>query len=141
MSSAKSGDEYYSGLVNMGDVIVASNGGNDFDADMNVEIFSGSSPKQMMTIHSSCSKKLFVGDVYGGVKLISFNNKDQGLVEECKPPEPPEKEGCPDECVPPYNFEEPYSDGELDRLQFCCNELLDEDERPDKDLCCSALED
>merc|ERR1712038_1678352 len=134
MKSEKRGDEYYRGTVYEGDVMEAYNDGDEFDADMTVEIYSGSHVKQEMTIHSSCSKKLFVGDVFGGVKLLSFTNEDQGTVEECPPPEPSGPGGpCDDECVPPYDFEEPYSAEDIKEIEFCCLETNDDI----KDLCCS----
>ena len=146
MTSTKSNDAlYYNDVVySMGEIIEARNGGDRFDADMIVEI-SSSSPSgklyQRLQYHSSCSRNLFVGDVFGAVKLVSFTNTDQGTVDVCDEVEPPMRETCPDGCPLLSVPEPPFSLENIEDLERCCSDLIDEEDRPDKDLCCSALED
>ena len=93
-----SGDVYFSGLANVGDVFPMCPGfpscsGARFEADSTVWVFPtnvASDPNfnpitnpnyvQLVNYHTSCSQNLFLKDKYGSTQLVIFFNDSQGLV-------------------------------------------------------------
>ena len=88
------GDVYFSGPVNVGDVFPMCPGypscsGDRFEADSTVYVFPsdpGADPvnnpnwNQLVNFHTSCSQNLFLKDKYGSTQLVIFFNEEQGLV-------------------------------------------------------------
>ena len=93
-----SGDVYFSGLANVGDVFPMCPGfpscsGDRFEADSTVWVFPtdvASDPNfdpvtnpnyvQLVNYHTSCSQNLFLKDKFGSTQLVIFFNDEQGLV-------------------------------------------------------------
>lgn len=76
----KDGVVYFKNWVRTGKTFRFHNKGNKFPSDMNVEIYSGGDESfklQSIRFHSSCSKNLSLGDVFGAVKLVGLYYKDQ----------------------------------------------------------------
>lgn len=74
--------EYFKGTVSFGDKIAAvAPHGYDVDSWMNVKVLDMDGKiAQEFDFHSSCSKPLWTGDVFGALTLIGWKNDDQGLV-------------------------------------------------------------
>lgn len=53
-------------------------GGNAFKADSYVEIKDTHGVKELNRIHTSCSQPLKVGDVFGSLELVAFNDQTAG---------------------------------------------------------------
>ncbi len=51
----------------------------DGPTNMEVEI-NASSGEQTVTLHSSCSKNFAIGDTFGALRFVGFENSEQGLV-------------------------------------------------------------
>eukprot|EP00588_Corethron_pennatum_P011318 CAMPEP_0194266394 /NCGR_PEP_ID=MMETSP0169-20130528/1313_1 /TAXON_ID=218684 /ORGANISM="Corethron pennatum, Strain L29A3" /LENGTH=458 /DNA_ID=CAMNT_0039007065 /DNA_START=197 /DNA_END=1573 /DNA_ORIENTATION=- len=75
---SKNKEVYFSGWVLKGDIAIVDNGGEKFPADMEIHIYESISGSEIQTVafHSSCSKNLFLGDVFGAMKIIGFENKE-----------------------------------------------------------------
>jgi len=75
---SKKKEVYFSGWVLKGDVAIVDNGGGKFPADMEIHIYESISGSEIQTVafHSSCSKNLFLGDVFGAMKVVGFENKE-----------------------------------------------------------------
>jgi hypothetical protein len=71
--------------VEDGDVVVAlaSNAGlTDFDSSSRIQILDGSDNLlQNITLHTSCSQPLAIGDHYGAMEVVAFENSEQGEVQ------------------------------------------------------------
>jgi hypothetical protein len=62
--------------INVGDpVTITRTDGNDFKADTKLEIRQSGACLQALKIHTSCSKPLEVGDVFGSLELVAFNGQ------------------------------------------------------------------
>ncbi len=76
---------YFDTWVQIGKTFRLNNQGSKFPSDMYVDIFSGSDREFMLQstqFHTSCSKDLFLGDVFGAVKLVGLYYKD-GVDSSC----------------------------------------------------------
>ena len=71
----KTKDNYFAGFVSMGEVFTVGRGAK-VDSDMKVYIFSqlGGIPIQTFRFHTSCSKNLSTGDVFGGIEIAGFRD-------------------------------------------------------------------
>lgn len=69
--------------VDVGEIICVENNGKRLDANLSVIIYTTSKAQrqssQEFTVHSSCSKPIFLGDTFGALKLVGWDN-DQGSV-------------------------------------------------------------
>jgi len=73
---------YFEGTVGVGEIFPLNDGGERFQADMFVMIYSPdqSTLLQMVQYHSSCSSNLELKNRFGASQLVSFTNEVQGLV-------------------------------------------------------------
>lgn len=71
----KDGKVYFDTWVKTGERFRFNNKGYKFPSDMSVDIYTGSDlafKLQSMKLHTSCSKNLYLGDVFGAVKLVGL---------------------------------------------------------------------
>jgi len=76
------GITYFEGLVAVGDIYDLNDGGERFEADMFVTIYSPdqSTVLQSVQYHSSCSSNLELKNRFGASQLVEFVNAVQGVV-------------------------------------------------------------
>jgi len=71
--------------VNDGDVVTATAanaGRSDFDSESRIQILDGSgSLLEDITLHTSCSQDLRIGDRFGAIEVVGFVNAEQGTVQ------------------------------------------------------------
>jgi hypothetical protein len=83
---------YFEGLVNTTDIYTLYDGGNRFEANMDITIYNPRGETdpalikttanllQAVQYHSSCSSNLFLKDRFGSNQLVEFTNEIQGTV-------------------------------------------------------------
>ena len=77
---------YYDDWATVGETFTLSDGGNNFQADQFITIYSSddtSDPAnilQAIQYHSSCSSNLFLKDRFGATQLVIWINEEQGVV-------------------------------------------------------------
>jgi hypothetical protein len=85
-SSNDLGITYHSEWVQAGEYFKLYDGGNFFEDDQTISIWSSNDTRdpnnllQRMTYHSSCSQNLFLKDRFGAVQLVEWVNEVQGRV-------------------------------------------------------------
>lgn len=90
VGSNKSGNEYFSGEIDLNesfDMTAAGAGASKFSASTFITIYSGdpslqgSSLLQSIMVHTSCSKAIALGDVFGGVTLVGAEDVTGDMAE------------------------------------------------------------
>jgi hypothetical protein len=77
---------YHSDWVEVGSLFTLTDGGNEFEADQLITIYSDENTAdpanilQSVQYHSSCSSNLFLKDRFGAVQLVIWVNEEQGTV-------------------------------------------------------------
>jgi len=90
----KSGDVYFEGDVNLNesfDMLASNAGDSKFGASTFVTIYDaqGGSVLQDIEVHTSCSKPLALGDIFGGITLVGAGDADGGsMVLDPPAPDP-----------------------------------------------------
>jgi len=73
--------------VGVGDQFtVATNDGKKFKAETEFDVRQGSATLQALNVHTSCSKRLTVGDRFGAVRLVQMTTESGDVVNEPAPP-------------------------------------------------------
>ncbi len=90
----KYGKVYFGNWVKKGDTFKFNNKNYKFPSDMTVEIFSGGDKAfllQSISLHTSCSKNLYLGDIFGAVRLVGlyYSNRKNLICEVKKEDENP----------------------------------------------------
>ncbi len=70
--------------VQVGDVLVLADGGNSLGSETFVNVFVDDDTDtllQEITLHTSCSQPLAIGDRFGSMEVAGFLNEDQGFVQ------------------------------------------------------------
>jgi len=78
----KRGDVYFEDNVSLGSIITATPpDGGDVDSYMDVFIYTTDGVEtQTFNFHSSCSKPIYTGDIFGALTLVGYKNEEQGTV-------------------------------------------------------------
>lgn len=100
--------------INVGDLIrVTATGRDDLHADTKLQILD-TTVLQELKIHTSCSKPLFLGDVFGSLRLVEFTDKNGVTSSElAQNPTDPVSE-CSLASTPP----EPHCDSKVEVLNL-----------------------
>ena len=81
ITDKKDEEVYYSGTVSVDDTITIAPSSGKVDSTINIKIFNADGAiAQIISLHSSCSKPIFTGDVFGALTLTGWTNSDQGRV-------------------------------------------------------------
>lgn len=78
-------DVYFSGQVSPGGLIVldpSSVGRDDIDSSLTFTMTDTAGQMQVVTLHTSCSQILGLGDTFGSLEVYSFTNPEQGTVRK-----------------------------------------------------------
>lgn len=76
------GTVYFSGVVAVGEAYSLINGGQAFDSDLLIQIFSSdqSSKLQSVVFDASCQSNFDLNSLFGGSQFVEFTNAEQGIV-------------------------------------------------------------
>jgi DNA-binding beta-propeller fold protein YncE len=113
---------------------VTATGRNKLHADTKLEIYdSDMSLMQSLKIHTSCSKPLQLGDVFGSLRVVEFTTKE-GVTKSLADPEPPE---LTSECLIPAPPPPPHCTTKVEALtlRYLGGGCTDDNDQ-DKDDCC-----
>jgi hypothetical protein len=75
----------------VGDIVTLTPGGSTFPSQTDIDVVEGGQTLQSVSIHTSCSKPLSVGDVFGSLRLVELTTTEGGTVGL---PDPTPSEVC-----------------------------------------------
>ena len=72
---------FFEGEVSRGDIFEVEAGEASFKTDIVVKVIQNDHVIQIMKFHASCDKPIFLGDVFGSLQVVGWENRKQGRIE------------------------------------------------------------
>jgi hypothetical protein len=66
--------------VNVGDLVTFTTTGDKLKSDLTFDVRQGTTVRQSLKVHVSCSQPIAPGDKFGSMQVVSFTSKDGGFV-------------------------------------------------------------
>jgi cysteine-rich repeat protein len=88
--------------IDVGETVTIAATGGKLKADAKFDVRQGASVRQSLSIHTSCSQPLNVGDRFGSMRLVSLTSTNGGTVTLPEPPVPAESCEAPAAPPPPH---------------------------------------